>query len=120
MARTAPPTATVRDAWTTTGRAATWTAGTAPGSYRVGPAPDGHLVHDDGVPNRVLIADDDRAIRDPFDAHVLDGMMPDVDGLGVCRVLRADGDRTPILVLSPSSDSTIAVLSPATVSVAEP
>ncbi|GAA1838696.1 response regulator transcription factor [Pseudonocardia ailaonensis] len=81
------------------------------------------------MPNRVLIADDDRAIReslaralelegyrvdtvddgvqaltrarrDPFDALVLDVMMPDVDGLGVCRVLRAEGDRTPILMLT--------------------
>jgi len=81
------------------------------------------------VPNRVLIADDDRAIReslaralelegylvdiaddgvqaltrarkDRFDALVLDVMMPDVDGLGVCRVLRAEGDRTPILMLT--------------------
>lgn len=81
------------------------------------------------MPNRVLIADDDRAIReslaralelegyevvtvpdgvdalarvhrDPFDALVLDVMMPDVDGLAVCRVLRAEGDRTPVLMLT--------------------
>jgi two-component system response regulator MprA len=26
--------------------------------------------------------------------------MPGVDGLGVCRVLRADGDRTPVLMLT--------------------
>jgi len=78
---------------------------------------------------RVLLADDDRAIRDalrraltlaghevtvaadgvealaaarrePFDALLLDIMMPGVDGLGVCRVLRADGDPTPILMLT--------------------
>ncbi|TDQ49970.1 response regulator transcription factor [Actinorugispora endophytica] len=77
----------------------------------------------------VLIADDDRAIResleralqlegyevrvaadgvqalaavhaDPVDLLVLDVMMPGVDGLGVCRVLRAEGDRTPILMLT--------------------
>ncbi|MFI9644717.1 response regulator transcription factor [Streptomyces sp. NPDC052040] len=34
------------------------------------------------------------------DALVLDVMMPVVDGLAVCRHLRALGDRTPILVLT--------------------
>ena len=79
--------------------------------------------------HRVLIADDDRAIRESlaralelegyavdvvadgvqalatarrnsFDALVVDVMMPGVDGLGVCRVLRTDGDRTPVLMLT--------------------
>ncbi|MFI6577584.1 response regulator transcription factor [Nocardiopsis sp. NPDC050513] len=77
----------------------------------------------------VLVADDDRAIResleralqlegyevrtaadgvqalasvhaDPVDLLVLDVMMPGVDGLGVTRVLRAEKDRTPILMLT--------------------
>ncbi len=78
---------------------------------------------------KVLVADDDRAIRQSLttalelngyqvtactdgvealaafhaerpDVLVLDVMMPGVDGLGVCRVLRAEGDRTPILMLT--------------------
>ncbi|MCY9787607.1 response regulator transcription factor [Nocardiopsis sp. EMB25] len=77
----------------------------------------------------VLVADDDRAIREsleralqlegyevrtaadgvqalasvhaePVDLLVLDVMMPGVDGLGVTRVLRAENDRTPILMLT--------------------
>ncbi|MFW6640046.1 response regulator transcription factor [Nocardiopsis algeriensis] len=77
----------------------------------------------------VLVADDDRAIRqsleralqlegyevrtaadgvqalaavhaDPVDLLILDVMMPGVDGLGVARVLRAENDRTPILMLT--------------------
>ena len=38
--------------------------------------------------------------RDTFDALVVDVMMPGIDGLGVCRVLRAEGDRTPMLMLT--------------------
>ncbi|WP_285479939.1 response regulator transcription factor [Amycolatopsis sp. NBRC 101858] len=82
-----------------------------------------------GMPHRVLLADDDRAIRESlvralelesydvtevtdgvnalatarreeFDVLILDVMMPGVDGLGVCRVLRAEGDPTPILMLT--------------------
>lgn len=77
----------------------------------------------------VLVADDDRAIRDsleralelegyevrtaadgvqalaavhadPVDLIILDVMMPGVDGLGVAGVLRAENDRTPILMLT--------------------
>jgi two-component system response regulator MprA len=36
----------------------------------------------------------------PPDAVVLDLLMPELDGLDVCRRLRAAGDRTPVLVLT--------------------
>ncbi|MFE2532829.1 response regulator transcription factor [Streptomyces sp. NPDC059371] len=81
------------------------------------------------MPQNVLLAEDDRAIRHaleraltlegytvtavadgvealaqahrtPPDVLVLDVMMPGIDGLQVCRVLRAEGDRTPILMLT--------------------
>jgi two-component system, OmpR family, response regulator MprA len=85
---------------------------------------------------RILVADDDRAIRESLSralelagydvvlaadgvaalsaVHraagevgviVLDVMMPSVDGLGVCRVLREQGDRTPILMLTAKVDT---------------
>jgi two-component system, OmpR family, response regulator MprA len=78
---------------------------------------------------RVLVVDDDRSLRDAlrraltlagYEVHpaeggleglrqveekrpdliVLDGLLPDLDGLEVCRRLRAGGDRTPILMLT--------------------
>ena len=80
-------------------------------------------------PTRLLVIEDDRAVRQALeralsfdgyevssandgseglakvldeqpDAIVLDVMMPHVDGLEVCRRLRARGDTTPILVLT--------------------
>ncbi|MFH8731993.1 MULTISPECIES: response regulator transcription factor [unclassified Streptomyces] len=41
-----------------------------------------------------------QAHRSAPDILVLDVMMPGIDGLQVCRVLRAEGDRTPILMLT--------------------
>ncbi|MFC7266906.1 response regulator transcription factor [Streptomyces lutosisoli] len=81
------------------------------------------------MPQNVLLAEDDRAIRHaleraltlegyevtavadgvealaqthrtPPDVLVLDVMMPGIDGLQVCRVLRAEGNRIPILMLT--------------------
>ena len=78
---------------------------------------------------RILIVDDDRALRDALrrtlvlggyetvpaatgeaalaeaaaaapDAIVLDIGLPDIDGLEVCRRLRSDGNRVPVLMLT--------------------
>ncbi len=42
----------------------------------------------------------DRLVEQPVDAVILDVMMPGVDGLEVCRRMRAAGDRTPVLMLT--------------------
>jgi two-component system, OmpR family, response regulator MprA len=42
----------------------------------------------------------DRLATAPVDAVVLDVAMPKLDGLEVCRRLRAAGDRTPVLMLT--------------------
>jgi two-component system response regulator MprA len=86
------------------------------------------------VTGRVLVADDDRAIRESLaralelegyevttasdgaaalalirerepDVIVLDLMMPNVDGLTACRVLRSEHDRTPILMLTARTET---------------
>jgi two-component system response regulator MprA len=53
----------------------------------------------------VTLAADGREALDfmaekPADAVILDVMMPGIDGLEVCRRLRAAGDRTPVLMLT--------------------
>jgi len=86
------------------------------------------------ITHRIIVADDDRAIREaleraltlegyevvtaadgaialesarssPPDMWILDLMMPAVDGLTVCRVLRAEGDRTPVLMLTARTET---------------
>jgi len=42
----------------------------------------------------------DALAHEPPDAIVLDVLMPEPDGLEVCRRLRAAGDRTPVLMLT--------------------
>ena len=58
--------------------------------YVVETATDGH----DGLARAASVA---------FDVIVLDGMLPGRDGLDVCRELRQQGVRTPILMLSARS-----------------
>ncbi|SEL08455.1 two component transcriptional regulator, winged helix family [Pseudoxanthomonas sp. GM95] len=43
---------------------------------------------------------DERLRREPFDALVLDLMMPGEDGLSICRRLRSEGSTIPILMLT--------------------
>ena len=83
---------------------------------------------------RVLVVDDDRAIRESLaraleldgyevtlasdgaaalatirdarpEVAVVDVMMPNIDGLTVCRVLRAERDRLPILMLTARTET---------------
>lgn len=42
----------------------------------------------------------EQAASVPYDLVVLDWMLPELDGLSVCRALRARGSRTPILMLT--------------------
>src|SRR5438132_14289052 len=46
----------------------------------------------------------ERLDREPYDALVLDLMLPDIDGLEVCRRLRAKSD-TPVLMLTARGDA---------------
>lgn len=44
-----------------------------------------------------------RATEDPFDALILDRMLPGLDGLSVLKMLRAGGVRTPAIMLTAMS-----------------
>jgi DNA-binding response OmpR family regulator len=46
----------------------------------------------------------ERLAREPYDALVLDLMLPDMDGLEVCRQVRAKSD-TPVLMLTARGDA---------------
>ncbi len=57
----------------------------------------------------VWVAEDGRALnrlltRDTVDLIVLDLMMPGEDGLSICRRLRAQNDKTPIIMLTAKSE----------------
>lgn len=41
-----------------------------------------------------------KAVNQPFDAIVLDVMLPDMDGVALCGTLRKNGLRTPILMVT--------------------
>ena len=47
----------------------------------------------------------DRIGREPYDAVVLDLMLPDIDGLEVCRQLRAASSEVPVLMLTARGDT---------------
>ncbi|HEY3738654.1 MAG TPA: response regulator, partial [Bryobacteraceae bacterium] len=63
---------------------------------RRGLASEGHNVDvaHDGVKGL------EKARQNPFDALVLDVMLPGIDGLALARRLRATGSRVPILMLT--------------------
>ncbi len=49
---------------------------------------------------------EERAAREPYDGIILDVMLPDADGIEVCRNLRRRGVTTPILMLTALSTTT--------------
>jgi DNA-binding response OmpR family regulator len=52
----------------------------------------------------------ERARRSSFDLIILDLMLPGLDGLEICKRLRAEGDLTPILMLTAKSQEVDKVL----------
>jgi two-component system response regulator MprA len=66
------------------------------GSVRRALALEGYAVSEAEGGQKAL----DELIARTMDAVVLDVLMPDVDGLEVCRRLRAAGDRVPVLMLT--------------------
>ncbi|MEN9207115.1 MAG: response regulator transcription factor [Gloeomargarita sp. GMQP_bins_25] len=59
---------------------------------------------------QLLLGDEPTAGASTFDLVVLDLMLPQVNGLDLCRLLRRQGNPTPILVLSARSSETDRVL----------
>jgi two-component system, OmpR family, phosphate regulon response regulator OmpR len=47
----------------------------------------------------------DRIGREPYEAVVLDLLLPDIDGLEVCRQLRATSSEVPVLMLTARGDT---------------
>ncbi|NJL01299.1 MAG: response regulator transcription factor [Spirulinaceae cyanobacterium SM2_1_0] len=57
-----------------------------------------------------LIQGNDATAETPFDTIVLDLMLPQVNGLDICRLLRYQGNTVPILILSAKASETDRVL----------
>ena len=106
----------------------------AVGSHRILTTPGQTERVDDNQAISILVAEDDRAVREalvramqlegydvesatngaealetvrqsPPDVILLDVSMPMVDGLTVCRVLRSEGNRVPVLMLTARTET---------------